>query len=356
MAGLGDPPGGTPEGSPGGGEDEYRSVVFDESFVRAARLEEFSAQERIADHAPAVRRRTPLRRAGLSRQALILVVLIAVAVGTALYMGVRHPYQSPATQRPAEPVRMTVVPLAPQGEVPGAQDAAHLYANSPAAEFRTAAKGVPLPGHHRTAHFSDDQVLNALTTAKHYIVRSALDPDVLGGREVRSVRVLLDPDQLEQFDESFERPVPDGRHAPTGWLVRFDPARAELADAEIRVHGSMRFTETDASTLEVSADHTMVYPLRPPGDDRAETSLFTVRRELLFRFDREDLRLQQTQVVASYVQAGPLSCADDPAGHLRPLLAGQTARTGIPAGTDPYAEDNPTALCGTLAASAQPKV
>ncbi|CAL9273970.1 MULTISPECIES: SCO2583 family membrane protein [Streptomyces] len=357
MAGLGDPPGGTPEdGSPGGGEDEYRSIVFDESFVRAARLEEFSARQRLTDHAPAVRRRTALRRAGLSRQAVILFVLIAVAVGTALYMGVRHPYQSPAAQRPAEPARMTVVPLAPQGRVPGAADAERLYAHSPAADFRAAAKGVPLPDHRRTAHFSGDQVLSALTTAKHYIVRSALDPDVLGGREVRPVRVLLDPDQLGQFDESFERPAPDGRHTATGWLVRFDPARAELADAEIRVRGSLRFTERDASTLEVTADHTMVYPLRPTGDDRAETSLFTVRRELRFRFDREDLRLHRTQLVASRVQAGPLSCADRSADRLRPLLAGRTAGTGAPAGTDPYTEDTPTALCGTLAERAQPKV
>ncbi|MGC9501588.1 hypothetical protein [Streptomyces sp. WG7] len=356
MAGLGDPPGGTPEGGPGGGEDEYRSVVFDESFVRAARLEEFSAQERLSDHAPAVRRRTPLRRAGLSRQALVLLVLIAVAFGTAIYMGVRHPYQSPAAQRAAEPVRMTVVPLAPQGKVPGADDAAHLYEHSPAADFRSAAKGVPLPAHRSTAHFSDDQVLNALTTAKNYIVRSALDPDVLLGGEVRSVRVLLDPEQLDQFDESLERPAADGRHAPTGWLVRFDPARAELADAEIRVHGSLRAVESDASTLEVSADHTMVYPLRPAGDDRAETSLFTVRRELRFRFDRDDLRLHQTQLVASYVQAGPLSCAENSADRLRPLLAGRTAGTGAPAGTDPYATDSATALCGTLAASAQPRV
>ena len=50
---------GPPRVLPRGGEDEYRSVVFDESFVRAARLQEFSAQERIADHAPAVRRRPP---------------------------------------------------------------------------------------------------------------------------------------------------------------------------------------------------------------------------------------------------------------------------------------------------------
>ncbi len=100
-----------PEGAPGGGEDEYRSVVFDESFVRAARLQEFSAQERITDHAPAVRRREPVRRGGgLSRQVLVLVLLIAVAFGTAVYMGVRHPYRTSAADRPAEPLRMTVVP------------------------------------------------------------------------------------------------------------------------------------------------------------------------------------------------------------------------------------------------------
>ncbi|MET9824781.1 hypothetical protein ABZ038_24795 [Streptomyces sp. NPDC006349] len=356
MAGLGGPPGGTPDGAPGGGEDEYRSVVFDESFVRAARLQEFSAQERITDHAPAVRRRPPLRRAGLSRQALILVVLIAVAFGTAIFMGVRHPYQSSAGQRAAEPVRMTVVPLAPRDRVPGADDTAFLYAHSPAAHFRTAAQGIPLPGARRTEHFSEDQVMSALTIAKDYIRRSALDPDVLGGGEVRSVRVLLDPDQLQQFDDSFARPAPDGRHEPTGWLIRFDPARTELADPGIRVDGSMRVVEGDASSLEITTDHTMVYALRPAGDARARTSLFTVRRELHFRFDRDNLRLRQTQLIASYVQAGPLSCTGDSANHLRPLLAGQTAGSGTPAGTDPYTSGHPSALCGSLAASAQPKV
>lgn len=76
--------------------------MFDESFVRAARLQEFSAQERMADHAPAVRRRPPLRR-GLSRQALILVLLIAVAFGTAIYMGVRHPTRTPPPGSPSSP-------------------------------------------------------------------------------------------------------------------------------------------------------------------------------------------------------------------------------------------------------------
>ncbi|MEU0439021.1 MULTISPECIES: hypothetical protein [unclassified Streptomyces] len=355
MGGPGEPPEGTPEGAPGG-DDEYRSVVFDESFVRAARLQEYSAVERMAEHAPAVRRRPSLRR-GLSRQALILVLLIAVAFGTAVYMGVRHPYSSPAARQPVEPLRVTVIPLAPEGKVPGTGDPEQLYAHSPAARFRIGAEGIPLPASRRTAHFSDSQVVTALTTAKEYLVRSSLYPEVLTGQQVRPVRVILDPDQLDQFDQSFTHPAADGRHTPTGWLVRFDPARAELADEKIRVQGTLTAAETDSDTLEVTADHTFVYALRPAGSDGTDAaSLFTVRRELQFRFDREDLRLHQAQVVASYVQAGPLSCAEDSTNHLRPLLAGQTAKSGGPAGTDPYATGSATALCGTLAGSALPRV
>ncbi|MFE0102974.1 hypothetical protein [Streptomyces sp. NPDC059009] len=354
MGGPGEPPAGTPEGAPGGGEDEYGSVVFDESFVRAARLQEFSAQERMGDHARAVRRRPGLRKS-LSRQAVILVILIAVAFGTAIYMGVRHPYQSPAARRP-EPLRMTVVPLAPRGAVPGAAQAAELYAHSPAKEFRVGASGINLPAARRTAHFSDGQVVAALTTAKDYLVESSLDPDVLTGDSVRSARILLDPELLDQFDESFRHPAADGRHAPTGWLVRFDPRRVELADPGIRVQGTLRIAETDKNTLEVVSDHTFVYALRPAGTRTGPVSLFTLRRELHFRFDRDDLRLRQTELFGSAAQAGPLSCSADSTARLRPLLAGEHATAGGPAGTDPYATGAATALCGALAPAAQPSL
>lgn len=354
MGGPADPPEGTPEGAPAGGEDEYRSVVFDESFVRAARLQEFSARERLADHAPAVRRRPTLQR-GLSRQALVLVLLIAVAFGTAIYMGVRHPYQNPVAL-PPEPLRMTVIPLAPQGAVPGAAGADELYAHSPAAQFGVGAEGIALPASRRTAHFSDSQVVAALTTVKDYLVKSSLDPEVLTGGTDRPVRLLLDPQQLDQFDQSFAHPAADGRHAPTGWLVRFDPARTQLAAAGIRVQGTLQAAESDANTLEVDADHTFVYALKPAGSPGAKVSLFTVRRELHFRFDRDDLRMHQAELVVSYLQAGPLACADDSTVQLRPLLAGQTAKAGGPAGTDPYATGSATALCGSLATSAQPKL
>ncbi|MGW6460735.1 SCO2583 family membrane protein, partial [Streptomyces sp. NPDC055078] len=280
-----------------------------------------------------------------------------------------------------------------------------LYARSPAAEFRIGASGITLPGAQRTKNFSEGQVMTALTTAKDYLVESSLDPAVLTGGAVRPVRVLLDPDQLEQFDRSMAAPVADGHHSATGWLVRYDPAKVALADPEVRVQGTLTVTEAGPDALEVTSDHTFAYALRPadphgsrpggtdqqPGQADRETkkgdgtatgdatttaegtesaegtrtgersepgpaSLFTVRRELHFRFDRDDLHQHRAELVASSVQAGPQACSDDASGTLRPLLAGQRATAGVPAGTDPYATGDPTAaLCGSLAPGAQPK-
>ncbi|MBT2488998.1 hypothetical protein J7E96_10770 [Streptomyces sp. ISL-96] len=364
MAGRGEPPEGVPEGLPGGSDDEYRSVVFDESFVRAARLQEYSAQERLDDHEKAVRSRPAwkARAAGMggggrrggsgAKQALVLVLLVAIAFGTAIYMGVRHPYQPPGATR-AGLLRTMVVPLAPQGTVTGGEPA-ELFARSPAAQFRTGAEGVTLPPARRTAHFSEGQVMAALTIAKDYLVESSLDPDVLNGSTVRPVRTLLDPDQLTQFDRSFDAPADDGRHAATGWLVRFDPAKVTLASPQARVQGILRVEETQSHRLEVTSDHTFVYAVRPAGASGSDgASLFTVRRELHFGFDRDDLRMHRAELLVSYVQAGPQACSADAADRLRPVLAGQRATAEGPAGTDPYATGRATAaLCGALAPSA----
>ncbi|MFB7370482.1 hypothetical protein ACFC0D_11660 [Streptomyces sp. NPDC056222] len=359
MAGRGDPPEG-PAPDPGGGEDEYRSVVFDESFVRAARLQEFSAEERMGEHSQAVRSRPHWEARSGSRQAVMLVLLILLAFGTAIYLGVRNPYQPPLDQR-AEPLRITLVPLAPQGRVAGGQPA-QLFAHSPVAEYRTGAAGINLPVAGRTTHFAESQVVAALTIAKDYLVASSLDPDVLAGVTARTPRLLLDPDQLAQFDRSVESSLDDGRHAVSGWLVRFDPAKAVLADPAIRVQGTLRFAETATDMLEVTADHTFTYALRPATSGAGpvgQASLFTVHREMHFRFDREDLRMHRAELVTSTVQAGPQACGADTSGSLRPLLAGErTSASGDPAVTDPYATGRPAAssLCGTLDPSAQPSL
>ncbi|MGW7005039.1 SCO2583 family membrane protein [Streptomyces sp. NPDC054933] len=351
MAGRADPPEGTPEGVPGGGDDEYRSVVFDESFVRAARIQEFSAQERMGGTASAVRTRRPLGRAGAGRQALVLVLLIALAFGTAIYMGIRHPYR-PAAPPDVDPLRITLVPLTPQGPVLVAA-ADRLFAADDAAHYPVGAEGITLPQISGTDHFSQSQVLQALTTAKEYLVASSLDRAALTGGDVRAVRELLNPGQLEQFDRSLARPADDGQYAATGWLVRFDPARIALADPGVRVRGTMTVNEQGADGLRIFTDHTMVYAVRAVAAGSGQASLFTVRRQLKLYFDRADLRNRQIEVQQAAVEAGPLTCAGDPAGYFRPLLAGQSVSSG--AGVDPYDHSRPvTSVCGLLRSGPSP--
>jgi hypothetical protein len=359
MAGRGDPPEGTPEGLPGGGEDEYGPVVFDESFVRAARVQEFSAMERMGEHAPAVRTLPTWDAKRAPAQILVLVLLVVIAFGTAIYLGVRHPYQ-PAPARQAEPLRITVVPLAPRGPVPGGTPAA-LYAHSPAEQFRTGAAGITMPPVRRTQHFTEGQVTTALAIVKDYLVTSSLDPDVLTGGAVQPVRMLLHPDQMDQFEGGVAAPAGDGRGAAIGWLVRFDPAKVALADPEVRVQGTLEVLETGPAALEITSDHTFVYALRrADAADRpaaGDASLFTVRRELHFRFDRDDLVHHRLEVRSSHLQAGPQSCSAGASDVLRPLLAGQRPDSDGPAATDPYATGRPTtAVCGSLAPGAQPSL
>lgn len=209
----------------------------------------------------------------------------------------------------------------------------------------------------RTQNFSDSQITAALATVKDYLVESSLNPDVLTGSVRRPVEHLLDPDQRPQFERSLRDPADDGGQAATGWLVRFDPEQVELADPQIRVQGTLRYEEEAPGVLDVLSDHTFTYALRPADgphrDDDA--SLFTVRRELHFRFDREDLRLHRLEMRTAHVQAGPQSCSADATGMLRPLLAGERADAGGPAVTDPYATGRPTAaLCGALEAVSSP--
>ncbi|PJE94264.1 hypothetical protein CUT44_28765 [Streptomyces carminius] len=371
MAGPGDPP---PEGAPGGGDDEYRSTVFDESFVRAARLQEFSARERLADHEHPVRALPSESSRGPVWQGLVLVLLLALAFGTAVYLGTRP---APHSREPVErqPLSSTVIPLSPVGTVPGGRPE-RLFERSPAAEFYVGAAGVTLPPARATAHFAESQVLAALATAKEYVVESSLNPEVLGGGTVRPVRILLDPDQHPQFDRSLERPAADGRHAATGWLLRFHPGSTVLTGAGVRVHGTMEIREAGSGALEVRTDHVLVYAVRPAvsaadrpaspaphdgeagdaGDaDVSGASLFTVRRELLLRFDREDLRDQRVTVERATVRAGPMSCTARPHDVLRPLTAGQTTGDDRPAATDPYERGDPAVpLCGTLDPSSRP--
>ncbi|MEU3597880.1 hypothetical protein ABZ714_03980 [Streptomyces sp. NPDC006798] len=410
MAGRGDPPEGPTDGLPDGGEDEYGAVVFDETFVRAARLREYSAQERMHPHARAVRALPPAPPSyarhgpGGAWPLILLALLVALAFAMTVHFGLRRSDGPVAAAPGAEQPRITVIPLAPTGRVPGGTPA-ELLRHGPAAQHRAGAAGITLPGVRATRGFPESDVLTALTVAKEFLVASSLNPAVLTGATERPVRILLNARQLDAFDRSTghglapvrasARPSgpasasgrqpgtgsPDSRTAPAaGWLVRFDPGEVALADSAIRVRGTLDYTETAQGTLEVSSRHTFTYTLRPapataPGASRtpaasrsgerapegtreraALASAFVVQRELRLRFDHEDIARHQTEIVSSRLRAGPHSCAADLSRQLRPLLAGETTAPGGPAATDPYGTGPgpAVALCGRLADSALP--
>ena len=412
MGGRAEPPEGAPEGD-SGGEDEFRPVVFDESFVRAARIQELSAQERMSSGTRPVRRRG-LRPGGLPRQALALMLLVSMAFAAAVYLGTRHPY--PEAVAGTTPLSITVVPLQPgAGGIPtaassaGGPTAAGSPAASPSASGVPSASGsgsattagsasasasasasmppgpfagtpledyavgisgmqVPVPRH--TADFSHDQVLHAMNTVLTYLQASSLDPSVLMGADTDSVRELLAPSQTAQFDASLAHPQDDQQHDVTGWLVRFDPTKVRLAAPDdVRVQGTLTYQEVSPGTLEVTSDHTFVYalteipavtPTPTPGASSSTaaaqppTILFTVRRELRYRFTLADLNANQLEIIDSVVQAGPMSCDADVSSYLQPLFpaAVAAAAPGRHGGSTPA----PTTPIGPEPATTAPSV
>ncbi len=330
----------------GGADDEYRAVVFDESFVRAARIQEFSARERLDTDGGPVRVRHTFP-SGLARQATVLVLLIMAAFTFALYMGVRHPYRAHHTT-PVPQLRAQVIALVPAGKVP-AVSASRPFTGRSVVGYGTDAAGISLPDPHRVGGFAESEVAEALNTAKDYLVASSINPRTLFDGDVRGVLNLLDPGQADQFDTGLAEPALDGSREATGWLVRFKPDLPLAQVGQVRVKGSLTASETSDKQLQIATDHTFVYALHGLGAADTGVSLFTVRRELRFHFDHTDVRHHRLEVATADVAAGPLACSGSVGGYFRPILAGGTAGSVAP--VDPFSRTRPVgAVCAPLSA------
>jgi hypothetical protein len=204
---------------------------------------------------------------------------------------------------------------------------------------------------HRVGDFAESEVRQAFDIAQEYLADSGLDPLAVTGGDLSKVRSLLAPGQLDQFDSSLTRPAADGQHEATGWLVRFDPAaQVRLIGDGVRVQGALDAAETSDGRLQVTADHTFVYALTGPEATDGQTSLFTVRRQMTFRFDQQDLQQHHIEIAEADVAAGPLAC-NAPLEGFHPILAGNTAQGSL-AGADPYDHSQPVgAVCAPLSGS-----
>lgn len=345
-----EPPEGTPEGG-SGNDDEFRSVVFDEAFVRAARIQELSARERLAGHSRATRPRIGLGPLGsLPRQAVALVLLVVVAFAAAVYFGISSPHREVAPPS-GNQLTASLVTLAPATAVAAVADPNDPFAALPSG-YADGPAGLGTPSAAATAHFSKAEVARALDTVKSFLIASSLARTTVVQSETGAARLLITPGEQAQYDQSINAPHDDQHHAATGWLVRFDPGTVTLASDDVKVAGSIAADEPDSATLEVTTDHSLVYALRQSGTDGGPTvSLFSVRRELRFEFDHGDIGAGRLRLVDAVVQAGPTPCGTASADYLQPMLAGQSVKT-IPAPPPPVSPADRThpawQVCGVL--------
>ncbi|GAA2802567.1 hypothetical protein GCM10010441_29140 [Kitasatospora paracochleata] len=345
-----EPPEGTPEGG-SGNEDEFRSVVFDESFVRAARIQELSARERLGNnYQRATRPKVGLGPIGtLPRQAVALLLLVVMAFAAAVYFGISSPHRqvSPPT---GNQLTESLVALAPLTPVTAVADPKHPFAALPAG-YAEGTAGLGTPPGSATTHFTRSEVNRALDTVQRYLVASAMAPTTLVQGETGEARALVTPGEQAQYDDSVTSPRDDQHHAATGWLVRFDPGQVALADSNVQAKGAIEVAEADSGTLEVTTDHTFVYALRPAGTTSdPSVTLQYVRRELRFELDRTDLGSARLRLVDAVTQTGPTSCGAQSAGYLQPTLATAAGVTPpVPPAVDP-ADHTAAAwqVCGVL--------
>ncbi|MCX5212957.1 hypothetical protein OG689_27415 [Kitasatospora sp. NBC_00240] len=347
-----EPPEGVPEGG-SGNEDEYRSVVFDESFVRAARIQELSARERLSGgFGRATRPRIGFGGLGtVPRQAVALLLLIVVAFAAAVYFGISSPGR-PGAEPAGSQLTVSLVALGPTSPVQPVADPAAPFAGLPAG-YKDGSIGLGVPAGAATAHYTRVEVTRALDTAQRYLVASALAPRTLVQGVTTDVRGFVTTGEQVQFDQSVSTPRDDQHHAATGWMVRFDPSKIALAADTVKVAGTVRIDEADDGALQITTDHTFVYAVRAAdGPATGPVTLLSVRRELRMEFDRGDIAVAQLRLVDAVAQIGPAACGTPQTTFLQPILAtpGGTAPPAPPA-VDPADRAAPAwQQCGVLAA------
>jgi xanthine/CO dehydrogenase XdhC/CoxF family maturation factor len=115
------------------------------------------------------------------------------------------------------------------------------------------------------------------------------------------------------------------------------------------VQGSFTVPEEVDGALQLTGDHTFVYALTPVSTDGTQqpTVLFTVRRQVVYRFTAADLAANRVELTTSATEAGPMACdAASAARYFTPVLPTTTTATAAAS-----TKASPTA---STAASASP--
>ncbi|MFJ4678927.1 hypothetical protein [Kitasatospora sp. NPDC088783] len=277
------------DGGPGSSDDPFEGLVLDEEFVRAATNKEASGRARMlterwrrepppanepwrptTEVRPAGKARRAGRAAGPKRARPVRgVLLFALAVAVVL-VGLRltgtgrsdAPESSAlptvgAETAPPSSAPPTVDPDVPTPERP--------WAGSPAEAWPNGADGIGMPDSTpATGVFGAKQVAAHLDAVKAYLVATNLDPQVLAGGSPQRALELLNGEDADRLSQALAHP--DAEHDPTGWLSRFDPARAVPVTDQVKVQGRISFEGDGDKGMLVHTDVTYVYALRPGPD------------------------------------------------------------------------------------------
>lgn len=340
--------------------------VFDEDFVRSARIREPSARARgmapVGPHPdaptraplsetlsqPARAHRSPARPSRISpisgadpRHLAAILVAVAVMVGAVYFVAGRGTLfggGEPASKAAAA-----------GGSTPATPDSTSApFAGTPAAAYQDGAAGIELPRATASAGFNAAQVASALRAAKALLVATNLEPATLRGEHPDAFLALLDPKET-----MLQETVRDALAHPTGtdnvtlWTTRFDPREATLlAGQPVKVHGTMSFAPADDG-LRVHTDYLFVYALRAVRTRSGENAWtrVVVRRTLdvdlvdtsRFVATPGTIRLREHSLDFSNATCGPYD------GFIHPFFGTGASGGPTPSGSpvDPYDQSKP---------------
>ncbi|WP_405979185.1 hypothetical protein [Streptomyces sp. NBC_00158] len=253
---------------------------------------------------------------------------------------------------PAESVRPTAAPEAAYPDSPTLKEP---FRGSPAAQWADGAAGIEVPEAAAVGWMSKEQVADALSKAKRFLVAADLDPANLKGGRPEGALALLDPRQPE-VPERVERSLaqPDGADSPVLLFTRFDPAEAQPVGDVVKVRGSMRVAAGEPGEVLLVTDYTFVHPMT-----RADRSVqrTIVRRQITFSV-LDPSRWQATQgrlQLHTYKSEWSNVQCEATRGFLHPDFPKDTSGGTRPSGTprDPYdrSGDIQGDGCGTVTRS-----
>jgi hypothetical protein len=257
--------------------DPFENLTLDEDFVNSAEHKEGSARARLlasrwkqqppqdtAWRAPVV----PLRRSrsrwqlplGIAVAAgLVLVSMNAGRIHSALYGADRA-----ATATPLAPETARPSSAAPTPDDPDTPTLAHPFAGSPAAQWASGSAGIYVPPAHGVGVYSSSDVASYLRKARQFLVLTNLDPAVLRGGNPQAALDLIDPLQKQLLAEVKRNLAhPSAKGSATDLVTRFNPDQAQLIGTTVKVRGELAFKGDGDGGLDITADVTFVYPLRP---------------------------------------------------------------------------------------------